>query len=122
MQGDLRRQAALLELGDSPLEASKERLDVERPTRDALDQRLGRQLRSVRVEIRREPIAQRLQVTVRELRVQVVVDVVRVDELRSVEVADRVRREIAELAERPVHVLQAAVARFFRADAQVAPI
>ena len=102
----------LLELRDAPLEAPEERLDVERPARDALDQRLGRQLGAVHVDVRsasQSRSAPKLPLASSASRSWLVV--VRVDELRGIEIADRVGRKVTELAERPVHVLQAAIAR-----------
>jgi hypothetical protein len=52
--------APLLELGDAPLEAPEERLDVECAARDALDERLGRELGAVGIQVLGEPRASQL--------------------------------------------------------------
>ena len=50
-----KRTVRSVELGDAPLEPREERLDVERAARDAMDQRFGRQLGTVDIQVLGEP-------------------------------------------------------------------
>src|SRR6185369_17636569 len=98
---------------------AEERLGGGIGTGRAEDQLRRQETPAVAVDLRAQPLAQRRELAVRDQGVEVAeVAMRRLVELRRVEVAERVGREVPERAHRPVDVLQAAFGVVARPDAE----
>src|SRR5438477_8758108 len=83
------------------------RLGIDAAAGDTLDRLLRRELRTQAVEVLAEPLPEVVELAALEALVQIAEILERAfPDLHGHDIAERIRREVAERAARPVHVLQ----------------
>src|SRR5262249_29604328 len=107
--------------GELPLQVAEVRLGVDRPADDTLECLRRRVLAPESMQLLAQPLADRAELTARDLPVDVVEVLAQPPpDLPADHVPERIRREVAEAAARPVHVLQHAVPVVGDVDVEVA--